>query len=334
MKHITTIVPAILALGAVGCAGTDLPTTIESRRKDPAPTTRPASANAPAEKPMAKVNGQTLPMAPLVDALLNDYGLQASQQFIADALVRQELERRNIDRKITAEDIHVENVRALSKIFQFETVNPTQKQMDAVLDQLLARKNLTRRVWDQTMRRNARLAKLAARRVQITEDDLRNAFFTEYDGKFRCRHIQVPDAATTETVLAKAKNGADFEQLAFQYSTHPDAKSGAFLPPIGPRTAPPEVPPVLVEAVRALEEPGQLSNIVQVGSNFHILKLEAVEPPTDVDFDEVKPQLRQTVRDQKIDRLQHRIMRELIHDADIEFLNPVLKTQYHRARKP
>lgn len=320
-----------LLLVALGCDGTERPTEITARTARPAPKSAP-TPSAPA-RPMATVNGEAVPMDPLQNALLEDYGLATSQQIIADVLVKQALQKQGLTPDVTQADTQAENLRALSKIFQFDTASPTPSQMEEVLDQLLARKNLTRRVWDQAMRRNAQLAKLAASRVTVTEQDLRDEFFAQYDGKLRCRHIQVPDASTAQTVLNQAQQGADFEQLAFKYSTHPDAKTGAFLPPIGPRTAPPEVPPVLVATARALKEPGQLSNIVQVGSNFHVLKLEEILPPTSVDYDAVKPQLHQAVRDRKIDQLQQRIMRELIREANIVYHNPVLREQYKRVQQ-
>ena len=181
--------------------------------------------------------------------------------------------------------------------------------------------------------RNARLAKLAAKRVTITEEDIHQEFFTQYDGKYRVRHIQVPDAGEGEKILQKIEAGEDFEQLAFKYSTNPSGKTGGWLPDIGPRSAPDNVPPVLAKNIRALKKPGQVSNIVQVGTNYHILKLEKIVPPENVKFEDVKNQLRDIVRDKKIDRLQPRIMQELFRNATIEYINPTIRAQSKRGSK-
>ncbi len=295
------------------------------------PTT---SAGEAAPALLARVNGNPIPASRMHDALVRDYGLGVAQQLIADELVRQALERKNLPTDVTDRQIEIENYRAITKIFQFDEDAPTPEQMNSLLDQLLAQKNITRRAWEVTMARNARLARLADRRVKVTDEDLRQEFFARYDGKLKVRHIQVPSMILAQEVSDKAQGGADFEQLAFRYSTNPSGKTGGWLPDIGPRNAPETVPPNLVRAARALKQPGDLSNIVQVGTNFHILKLEEILPPRKVKFNEVKGKLRHLVREKKVDELQPILMKELIDKAQIEYLDPILRARRKQGMTP
>lgn len=297
------------------------------------PAAAPTPAREESSRVLARVNDQPIPMDKLYDALVADDGLRVSQQLIADELVRQELQRRNLPTNVTERELEVENRRALSKVFQFDDA-PAPEQLDNLLNQLLSQKNITRRVWDVTMTRNVLLARLAEHdpRANVTDEDVRRAFFEEYDGKFKARHVQAPTMVIAQEVLDKAGTGADFAQLAFQYSTNPSGKTGGWLPDIGPRTAPDTVPPSIVEVIRSMKKPGQVSNIVQVGSNFHVLKLEEIIPPEKVKFSDVKGKLRFIVRDRNIDRLQPVIMKELIDKARIEYVDPVIRSKVKRGK--
>jgi len=330
MRRIILQCGVLCLLAALALSGCDMDakrTVVEPRHPSSAQTeSRDASPRV-----LARVNGQPIPMDTLYDALVADDGLRVSQQLIADELVRQELHRRHLPTNVTDRELEIENRRALSKVFQFEK-SSTPEQLNGLLDQLLSQKNITRRVWDATMARNVQLSRLAEHdpRVKVTDEDVRRAFFEEYDGKFKVRHVQAPTMVIAQEAAEKARKGADFAQLAFQYSTNPSGKTGGWLPDIGPRTAPDTIPPPIVQVVRAMKTPGQISNIVQVGSNFHVLKLEEIVPPEKVKFSDVKGKLRFIVRDGNIDRLQPVIMKELIDQAKIEYVDPVIRSKVKR----
>ncbi len=330
-----TILPCVMACVSTVwlLPGCDMNTGKRVVVEPSTPAATPEPSPQPAQRIMAHVNGQPIPMDRLYDALVADDGMRVSQQLVADEIVVQELVRQKLPLEVSDQELEMENRRTLSKVFQFENA-PSPEQLDGVLNQLLAQRNITRRVWDTTMARNVRLARLAQRdpRAKVTDEELRQAFFEEYDGKFKARHIQVPTAEIAQDVMEKARKGADFKQLAFQYSTNPSGKTGGELPVIGPRTAPDTVPTAIVDVIRSMKTPGQVSNIVQVGSNFHVLKLEEVVPPENVKFSEVKGKLRYIVRERNIDRLQPAILKELIDRAKIEYDDPVIRSQVKRGK--
>jgi len=326
------IIPALAAMLLAGC---DMETRNSRTRPkiiEPtvAPATQPARPGWSTE--LARVNGKPISMEKLNDALVRDYGLPIAQQFIADEVVRQELERQSLPADVTDRQIEEESIRALSHLLSMPK-KPSPKQLDMMLRPLLAQNRLSRRQWDATMARNVRLSRLAAKKVVVTENDLQEEFFRRYDGKIMVRHIQVPTLSEAQQICRQLKNGTDFVELVRKHSTNPDHKNGGMLPPIGVRTAPKIIPPALLQAARALDKPGDISSPIQVGTNFHILKLEKIVKPAKVKFEDVKLELESVVRDRKTIELQQLILRDLIQNATIEYVNPVIRAKMADAKK-
>lgn len=307
-------------------AGCDDSATMEPGNPSPAQPARYAVPPGSNAQLLARVNGEPLPMTPLHEALVQDYGRMIAQQIIADEVVRQELLRRNLSLEVTEADIQEESRLALSRLFQFPDP-PSEDQWERLLQQFLVREKLTRRQWDATMKRNVRLSRLAEQRVEISEQDLVEEFHRQYDGKLRVRHIQVESLQKALDLLARIQDGADFEALVFKHSNNPDAKTGGWLPEIAARTDPPNVSPTLLQAARAMRSEGTVSDPVQVGTTFHLLKLEEIIPPTDVQFSNVKDNLRTIVRQRRVQQLQQIILRELLNAADIQYINPEIRSQ-------
>jgi peptidyl-prolyl cis-trans isomerase SurA len=76
--------------------------------------------------------------------------------------------------------------------------------------------------------------------------------------------------AEAETVYARLLAGADFGELAKQFSTDAiSARNGGILPPFGPN----EMIPAFEKAAFSLNEVGELSGIVESRFGFHIIRL-------------------------------------------------------------
>jgi peptidyl-prolyl cis-trans isomerase D len=112
--------------------------------------------------------------------------------------------------------------------------------------------------------------------------------------ELRARHILIkvaPDATEedkkvarqrAEAVLAKAKEGSDFAELAKQYSQDTTAPSGGDLGQFGRGV----MTPAFEQAAFALE-PGQVSAIVETPFGLHIIKLEEKLPDRRQPLEEV-----------------------------------------------
>lgn len=115
--------------------------------------------------------------------------------------------------------------------------------------------------------------------------------------------------ASAEKLLADLKNGANFEEFAKQYSADPGsaAKGGD----LGWFTKGRMVKE-FDEAVEALKNPGDLSNVVASQYGYHIIRLEGRKPATKREYSEVREQLHaeakaklvKEARTEQIERLQ------------------------------
>jgi len=321
------LLTGLLASCLLGCEG------VGQRTIEPERSATPASPAPSRSALLARVNGQALPIAPLNDALLSDYGLPIAQQFIADEVVRQELIRQGMATEVTDMEVEAETARALGQIFRF-LESPSQSQLEGLLQQFLRKNNFTRRQWDATMRRNAQLARLAAPKVNVTEEQLRSAYYQIYGARRIVRHIQVESMAKAQKVLDELEAGKDFASLAETYSASPTGKEGGLLPPISMKDPPKRIPPALLQVAMAMEKPGEISNPIQTGTSFHILKYEELVPPEGVTFEEVRDKLVSVVRDQQIGQMQQEILADLIGQAEIEYVNPIIRAQKSEASQP
>jgi peptidyl-prolyl cis-trans isomerase D len=122
----------------------------------------------------------------------------------------------------------------------------------------------------------------------------------------RARHILfkvAPDASAddktaarkqAEEVLGKAKAGADFAELAKQYSQDVTASNGGDLGRFGHGV----MAPAFESAAFALE-PGQLSEIVETPFGLHIIKLEEKVPEHTEPLDAVRATIAEAIKTQE-----------------------------------
>ena len=189
MKSILISVAAVTIIGVAAMAASGGKSTV-AKPPPAAPATSPADGEV-----MATINGQPIYMADIREILLYSYGVPIAEQLIANELVRQECQRLKVS--VSDKDVAAANDKVLEQMFP--TLDPPQRAKG--LEETLVRKNVTRKQWDFTMRRNAQLAKLAEPFIKITEDDIQQAFGNAYDRKVVVRHIQLASLAEAQDVL-------------------------------------------------------------------------------------------------------------------------------------
>jgi peptidyl-prolyl cis-trans isomerase C len=169
--------------------------------------------------------------------------------------------------------------------------------------------------------------------VTVTEADL-NDFYAKNPGKFlepeavHVAHIliRVPENADAaakakakseaQSVLAQLKKGGDFAALAKQHSQDPgSAPNGGDLNFV----ARGQTVPQFEEAAFALK-PGQLSGVVESPFGYHIIKSIAHRDARTVPLQEVKPQLEQFLKQQRIQEKTAAYVEKLKSKAKIEIL--------------
>lgn len=115
-------------------------------------------------------------------------------------------------------------------------------------------------------------------------------------GQIKVRHILLPKTeegrAKASALLKQLKEGADFATLAKEHSTDPGSGSrGGDLGLVGRGRM---VPP-FEQAAFALAQPGDLSEVVESGFGYHIIRLDEKQPDRIAPFSEVKAGLKNEV---------------------------------------
>jgi parvulin-like peptidyl-prolyl isomerase len=122
---------------------------------------------------------------------------------------------------------------------------------------------------------------------QILREKLEEVLTAEvpnYETQLRARHILVADEVTAKDIIEKLKNGADFAELAREFST--DTGSGAQGGDLG-WFGKNQMVPEFEEAAYALENPGDFTlEPVQSQFGYHIIQLmgKMDRPLSDSDF--------------------------------------------------
>jgi len=270
---------------------------------------------------MAYVEGKPVYMEAANDLLFRSYGTQVAEQLIANELVRQAAEKENIT--ITQEDIQEELDKSLAGLFR-STSQPADRAK--LLDTFLQRRNISRKQWDLTMRRNAILRKLVKDQVSVSDEEIHDVYLGQYGKKAQVSMIQVASLPEAQEIIEKANlEGADFAKLAQKYSKHGSARMGGALPPLG--QADKTAPPAILQAAMALKEVEDISDPIQVATDFYILKLNNIIEPSDVKLDDVTAEIKARLLEQKIRAEQMQYLRNSFESAEIKLVHPILKEQ-------
>lgn len=123
-----------------------------------------------------------------------------------------------------------------------------------------------------------------------------------------------PRAAAT-ALLEQIKDGASFETLAKTHSAdRGTAAKGGDLGWFTPETMVKE----FQAALELLQQPGELSGVVETQFGFHIIRLEGRRPPGQRSFDEVREQIEQEVLSRNHREARRELSRQLIHGVEFD----------------
>lgn len=143
------------------------------------------------------------------------------------------------------------------------------------------------------------------------------------DTEYKPSAIAVKDADTANKVLDQLKKGADFAQLAKQYSQGPGAAQGgslgwiSFKTPIQPGNTQ-NWPQPLAEALVKLPQGAVSSAPVQVGDAFWILRVDQKRPTQVPQFDQTKDVLRKQLEQVALEKATAQVVAGLVRNAHIQ----------------
>jgi len=158
--------------------------------------------------------------------------------------------------------------------------------------------------------------------VEVTEEEMKE-YYDSYKPNITARHILVADEATAKEVKQKLDEGADFAELAKEYSTDTaSAENGGDLGSFGTGQMVPE----FEEAAFALKV-GEISDPVQSTHGYHIIEVTKIdEKPS---YEDMKEDIEYELKVSKIDQAtMETVMQKEIKDADVKVNDKDLKDTF------
>ena len=275
--------------------------------------------------PIIKINGQVITRAQLADECIARKGKEIADLLINRTLVEQALTAKKLE--VTAAEIHqeVENVAKrfgisyegwLLTLDKERGISPMQYARDIIFPALALRK-------------------LCAGHVQVTPEDMKQAFEAQYAEKIRCRMILVDTQVKAVGLWEEVrKNPGGFEKLASENSMDTGSRSmGGLLPdPITRHAYPQTISDAafrqLVDGEPEDKDPshkpkdGSFTGPIQVSEMvWIILRRESLVPArTDVDFKnpQIQKQTYEAIYEVKLKEMMGQVMQELIKGSEIE----------------
>jgi len=293
----------------------------------PAEVHRPPPESAPAAHfgtAIAIVEGKPVTRERVVNQLLRDRGVGVLEQIVVLEAAKREVAARGL--AVSQADVDAEYDRALRRLLSTLPADedaPLDRAVgERLLERILSSRNVSRSEYKTGMRRNAYLRKIVEREMRFTDEQLEREFERAYGARVKVRHVQVASLVEAARIEKLVADGADFAELARDYSANPNtAPSGGLLRVFSREDE--DVPALMRRTAFALE-PGAHSTALRVGEWFHILKVEERYPPGEAAFHQVRDALERRLRERLTEPAMQQLHHTLLEQAQVEILDPVL----------
>lgn len=262
----------------------------------------------------ALINGQPISVLQLSEECLLRHGREILDGEINRKILTQELARKK--HTVTENDLNGEVART-AEMYGFVSSNgqpDVEKWLAHVEKEEGAPVELYLRdaVWPAVA-----LRKLVGNKVEVTEEDLKKGFESNYGPRVEVQAIVLGDHRQAQKVWDQARNQPTeeyFAQLAQHHSTEPVSRAnGGKVPPIrryGGQGA------IEEEAFRL--KPGELSGIVAMGDRFIIMRCLGRTKPVGITLQEARAELTHNLQEQKLRMQMTEEMDQLKEAAQIE----------------
>ena len=259
--------------------------------------------------------------------LLTRLRKEAMDRMIEQVLVKQAAENEGIEVDPAEVDKNIDELRS---VFKTELSWASKLEGEGYTEESF-RKHVQRMIASKTY-----LDRIRADAADVSDTELEryyrdNEYRLTLPDQVRVRHILLTwkplgtqdDRAAIhkqmEPILERARNGEDFAALAAEFSDDYATKNAGGDTGLFHRG---QMAPAFEEVAFTLE-PGEISDPVETGFGVHIIKLEERLPSRLLPLDEVREQLRDHVREEKMETAVREKIDELRAAADIEVLIPL-----------
>lgn len=280
-----------------------------------------AVAQAPAGKPAAE--GQpTRPGKPTHDVMAIVNGQDISRQMLAEACVERHGEE-------VLESLV--NKRLIMHHCKNRQITVTRQEIDAEVERMAKRFKLSREHWLELLERErgikaeeyARdvlwptlaLRKLAAEDLTVSEQELNKAYETQYGAAVRARLILVGNQQLAQQLHQQlTAQPQEFARLAMQHSEDVNSASiGGLIQPIRRHVGEPAI-----ERAAFTLQTGQISAPIPLGDKFVLLKCEGPVEARQVDANEVREELTESIKESKLREVAGGLFAKLQETAVIQ----------------
>ncbi|WP_081797976.1 peptidylprolyl isomerase [Neobacillus dielmonensis] len=238
---------------------------------------------------VAKFNGESITKDELYSEMVKQYGSATVDKMIADKIVTAEAAKK----KIAVSDNEVnKQINALKESYGGEDV----------FNQMIASNGTTLTQVKEDLKNYLTIKKLLEPQIKITDEEMKTYFEENKDSfaepeQVKASHILVADEQTANEIKQKLTDGADFADLAKQYSTDEGTKNdGGELGYFGKGDMVAEF-----ENVAFSLDVNQISDPVKTDYGYHIIKVEDKKAAKEAYFEDSKATIKDTLLDQKLD---------------------------------
>ncbi len=261
----------------------------------------------------AIVKGQAVPMQRFDEACVKRHGVQILEGEINRKLIEGGLAQARF--QVTQADIDAEIMRAADYYgYMNQDGSPNVEEWKK---SVLAADNITFEMYvHDAIWPSVALKKLVAGKVQVTDEDLRRGFDSNYGPRAEVLACVLSSQRTAQEVWELARNNTTekfFGELANQYSVEPSSKSNhGKVPPLRRHGGQPNLEKAAFDL-----KPGDLSGIIEVNGQFVILKSQGLTTPVVKDFNAVKDELYKDILEKKQRMAMDSHLSKMIADAQI-----------------
>ena len=267
-------------------------------------------------------------------------------QLVVEELLAQREKQKNIDvnqseldqqinKQMAEQNLTVDEFKALLKAYGTSFANYQQDIRKRMMFEKLMETEFAQKIqaptaeqvkayYDENLQQFSEPEKIHAKHILIKPEDGNDP----NQAKLRAK-------AKAQEILGQIKAGADFNDLAKQHSACPSGKGGGDLGVQPKGTFVPE----FEKAAYALK-PGQLSDVVETGFGFHIIKLIEHTDANMMPFDKAKEKIIQILTNNQKEQIVIDYIQKMRAEADVKFANEVDKPEISAketakpARKP
>jgi parvulin-like peptidyl-prolyl isomerase len=254
---------------------------------------------------MAVVNGQDIRRDALAAACAERFGEEVLEGLVNKRLILHHCRNRQVD--------------------------VTEPEIDAEIDRMAARFKIGRQQWLEMLERERgvnvqqykrdilwptlALRKLAAKDLEVNEQQIEQAYQAQFGPSVQCRLIVVNERNLAEQLHRQlSQNSEDFARLAMQHSVDVNSASiGGLIQPVRRFVG----DPAIERAVFDLQEK-QLTPVIPVAQQFAILKCEQHIPPRNVPLTSVRNELIEQIKEEKLREVAGTLFEQLQKNATIQ----------------